>query len=100
MDFSVEVGSSERSIITYRRDAFWGTEPVLGDGDPSFRRGFWNLSTHFSLSLTRTWAFTVGARGQHAVVIEKKRPLWVAGARPHTYRVIVDGRCVFEKSGF
>jgi hypothetical protein len=49
-----------------------------------------------SPSLTRTWTFTVGTRGRHAVVIEKKRPLLVAGARPHTYRVMVDGRCVFD----
>jgi hypothetical protein len=35
----------------------------------------------------------------HAVIIEKERPLLLAGLRPQTYRVFVDGKLVLERSG-
>jgi hypothetical protein len=54
-------------------------------------------TTHISLSLTRVWQHQVQG---HEVIIEKVRPLLFAGFRPHTYRVLVDGRIVAEQRGF
>jgi hypothetical protein len=36
--------------------------------------------------------FSVGGREQHEVVIERTRPLVVAGFRPQVFRVYVDGQ--------
>ena len=55
-----------------------------------------NPFTHYSMKLKRQWHFSVE---DHAVIIEKERPLLLAGLRPQTYRVFVDGKLVLERSG-
>ena len=54
-------------------------------------------TTHFSLTLTRTWKHRLG---EHEIVIEKLRPLVLAGFRPHEYRVIVDGTVLAQQRGY
>jgi len=49
------------------------------------------------MKLKRQWHFSVDG---HAVIIEKERPLLLAGLRPQTYRVFVDGKFVLERNGF
>jgi len=56
-----------------------------------------NPFTHYSMKLKRQWHFSVEG---HAVIIEKERPLLLAGLRPQTYRVFVDGKFVLERNGF
>ena len=56
-----------------------------------------NPFTHYSMKLKRQWHFAVDG---HAVIIEKERPLLLAGLRPQTYRVFLDGKFVLERSGF
>jgi hypothetical protein len=55
------------------------------------------LTTHFDVRLTKDWRCSVGG---HDVRIEKQRPLLLAGFRPQTYRVFVDGELVQERKGF
>jgi len=57
----------------------------------------WNPLTHVSLDTTRRWQCSVKG---HDVVIEKVRPWLLAGFRPQTYRIIVDGNLVREQDGF
>jgi hypothetical protein len=52
---------------------------------------------HFSTKLTRRWQCSIKG---HEVLIEKTRPLLLAGFRPQTYRVFVDGKLVREQRGF
>jgi len=56
-----------------------------------------NPATHFSFNLERHWHYPLGG---HDIVIEKKRPLLVAGFRPQTYRIFVDGKLVVDQTGY
>ena len=53
-------------------------------------------STHFSFRLDRAWHHTIAG---HQVRIEKTRPVLVAGIRPQSYRVFVDGELVAGARG-
>ena len=53
-------------------------------------------STHFSFRLDRSWHRTISG---HQVRVEKTRPLLVAGIRPQSYRVFVDGELVADVHG-
>jgi hypothetical protein len=57
----------------------------------------WDPTTHFSFRLRRTWHVDLGT---HHVAIEKKRPQILAGFRPHSYTVRVDGQTIAEMSGY
>jgi hypothetical protein len=57
----------------------------------------WNPLTHVSVDTTRQWQCSVKG---HEVLIEKKRPWLLAGFRPQTYRIFVDGKLVREQAGF
>jgi hypothetical protein len=54
-------------------------------------------TTHFSLTLTQIWKHWIG---EHEVVIEKVRPLVLAGFRAHAYQVVVDGVVVAQETGY
>jgi len=91
LDFEFEVGESERHRVHFSFDQFWGTVRISVDGRKVIR----DLRL-FSLSTTKRYRFTVGAQERHEVVIEKTRPLMVAGFRPQVARVFVDGGLVGE----
>jgi hypothetical protein len=55
------------------------------------------LSTHVSFRLNRSWQRMISG---HRVQVKKTRPLLVAGFRPHSYRVFVDGELVADAHGF
>ena len=60
-------------------------------------QSLWNPATHASLKLSKTWEVDIP---NHKVVIEKVRPLLLAGLRPHAYKIFVDDQIVAEKSGY
>jgi len=91
LEFEFEVGESERHRVHFFFDQFWGTVRISVDG----RRVIRDLRL-FSLSTTKRYRFTVGEQERHEVVIEKTRPLMVAGFRPQVASVFVDGRQVGE----
>jgi hypothetical protein len=62
--------------------------PLLSALDPT---------AHFSLTLTRVLQHRLG---NHDITIEKVRPLLFAGFRPQSYRVLVDGVEVAQRSGY
>lgn len=117
MKFSYEVGILDKHRIDFSWNHFWGTLSIRIDGhkvagellrlssptnattelDPepkSFQ------SCGLEIQLTRIWTFLVGASERHVVRIEKERPKWFAGCRPHSFRLYVDGRLAFERKGF
>jgi len=80
----------------FTRDQVTGRAEVRTPGGTLVLGSPFNPLTHFSLRLTRKWQFTIDGKN---VVIEKKRPLFLAGLRPHQYKVFVEGRLVAEASG-
>lgn len=83
--------------VEFRRNWLTGrADLVVGDEAVALQSPY-NPATHFSLSLTRTWRHNVAG---HDVVIEKLRPLLLAGWRRQEYRVLVDGQVVAEAQGY
>jgi hypothetical protein len=72
----------------------------LVNGEPMARQSWLAPSTHFGFTLKRRHQFVVGKDEKHQVAIEKERPLIIAGVRPQTYRVFVDGQLIHEQSGY
>ncbi|WP_197680488.1 hypothetical protein [Microlunatus sagamiharensis] len=80
------VGSAETHEVVFSFDKFWGNLSVTVDGVPAVR----DLRT-VSVSLTKTYCFSVGVHERHEVRIEKDRALLLAGARRQPVRAYVDG---------
>jgi hypothetical protein len=91
LEFEFEVGEAERHRVHFVFDQFWGTVRISVDGKRVIR----DLRL-FSFSTTKRYRFTVGDQERHEVVIEKTRPVMVAGFRPQVGRVFVDGRLAGE----
>src|ERR1043166_8257685 len=87
MKFAIDVGNAEKTRIEFSRNWFTGRMQTLADGQPVAEQSPLSPSTHFSLRLKRCYEFDVGKTERHHVVIEKERPLLLAGFRPQTYRV-------------
>ncbi len=100
MRFTLEVGDNEKSRIELSRNWFTGAMQILVNGEEVARQNWLSPSTHFNFPRKRRHEFMVGNVEKHQVVIEKERPLLVAGIRPQTYRVFVDGRLIHERSGY
>lgn len=100
MKFTLEVGDKERSRIEFSRNCFTGAMRTLVDGHKVAQQSSLSPITHFSFKRMQRFEFAVGKGESHKVVIERERPLWFAGLRPHTYRVFVDGQLIHEQSGY
>jgi hypothetical protein len=81
----------------FRRNWFTGRAELYFDGRSELLQDPLDPGTHVLFSRTKTWRRTFGT---HEVVIEKLRPMLMAGFRPHAYRVQVDGHVVAEKRGY
>jgi hypothetical protein len=87
----------EGQNLRFRRNWFTGRASLdtpdgcAGLSDP------YSPSTHFSLSLTKSWLTMFRT---HAITIEKVRPLFMAGFRPQSYRVLVDDTVVASARGY
>ena len=73
----------------------WGEVRVTVDGVDALSQS----DPHLSLKRTRRYELTIGEDEPHAVVIEKRRPRILGGARPSTYRVFVDGQLIATHHG-
>ena len=94
MQFSFRVGVSEQHQVDFSFDQFIGNLEIRVDGQPlvkDFRM--------FSLTLTKRYEFAVGAEERHQILIEHKRKLFLAGMRPQTYRIFIDGQLVQTYEG-
>jgi hypothetical protein len=91
MQLTFGVGHREQHAVVFSFDKFWGTLSVRVDGSPVVR----DLRM-FSVHLTKSYRFTVGAAEVHDVRIEKDRALVLAGVRPQPVRAYVDDMLVVE----
>jgi hypothetical protein len=94
MQFQFEVGAAEKHQVEFYFNQFWGNLHIKVDGNKIIKK-----LIIFSFSLVRRYRFTVGEKEQHEVLIEKHRPLFMAGFRPSLYKVFVDGALALEKKG-
>ncbi|MEO7069780.1 MAG: hypothetical protein ABI131_04725 [Nostocoides sp.] len=56
----------------------------------------WSPRTQLSLGRTRNWQVTVD---EHAIEVQKRRPLMFAGFRPSDFTVRVDGHVAARQTG-
>lgn len=94
MQFSFEVGEHEKHTVGLNFDQMMGTMRIYVDNQEVV-----NELRLLSLSLVKTYEFVVGANERHAVRIEKRRKLFLAGLRNQKYRVFVDGQLIREYEG-
>jgi hypothetical protein len=94
MQFSFNVGVNEKHRVDFSFDQFMGNLEIMVDGQSAVKD-----FRMFSLSLTKRYEFTVGVEEPHAVVIEKKRKLFLAGLRPQQHRIFIDGQLVQAYEG-
>lgn len=87
IEFTFDVGTQEHHQVHFRFDQTIGTLTIDVDG----RRAVEQFQL-FSLSLTAQWRLTVGEQERHDVLIQKTRKLLLAGLRPQTCSVFVDGQ--------
>ena len=94
MRIAFDVGDAK---AVFTRNWFTGHTRLHLDGlaltveDPA------DVGTHFTFALTRAWRWKIQGR---QVVVEKSRPRWMAGFRPQTYRIAIDGQQIVEKTGY
>jgi len=94
MQFSFNVGVNEKHRVDFSFDQFIGNLQILVDGQTAVKD-----FRMFSLSLTKRYEFSVGEQERHDVVIEKKRKLFLAGLRPQSYKIFIDGKLVERHEG-
>jgi len=100
MKFVLEIGDKEKLQVDFSRNWFTGAMMILVDGRRVAHQSPLSPATHFGVTLKRHYKFEVGKAEKHTVVLEKERPLLLAGVRAHTYRVFVDGQLVYEQNGY
>ncbi|TDE19162.1 hypothetical protein [Actinomadura sp. 6K520] len=88
--FYFEVGQYERHLVEYHYDRMWGRVRITVDHHPVVQS-----SLLLSFAMTKRFEFTVGHQERHHVIIDKTRKVLLAGFRPSTYNVYVDGRFAF-----
>jgi len=88
-DFWFDVGRDERHRVEVGFNRMSGRLKIKVDGTV-----VQSDRMLFSFRVTRLYEFTVGQAEQHAVAIEKRRPLLYGGWLPSTYKVFIDGQHV------
>jgi hypothetical protein len=83
--------------VVFTRNWFTGRARLFVDGVGVTLQTPWDAATHFSLTSNRKWDCQVD---EHTLLIEKIRPILLAGARPHTYRLYLNGNLVLERHGY
>ena len=82
--------------VEFHRDAVTGRAEIKTSDETILLQSPLSPGTHFSLSLTKSWTCNVGGLEG---VIEKIRPLFLAGFRSSKYKVFVDGQLRAEAEG-
>jgi hypothetical protein len=100
MRISLDFGPNNKHRLEYSRNWFTGRERLEVDGKLIASRSIISVSNYVSFPLCRRYECTIDSETPLHVVFEKQRPLLVAGIRPHTYRVIVDGSVIFNQRGY
>jgi hypothetical protein len=86
MQLTFEVGTTEKHVVAFSFDRFWGGLTITVDGNSVV-----DQVRLFSVNLVATWQFTVGTTEIHHVQIDKHRAVFFAGFRPQPVFAYVDG---------
>ncbi len=100
MRLTFEVGSHQKSQIEFCRNWITGRAILTVDGRTATLASPWRMSTHRSPSLVHRYILIIDGEEKHEVIIERERPRFFGGVRPHKYRVYVDGELMLEQAGF
>ena len=83
--------------VEFGRNCFTGRTVLRVAGQTVLLASPFNPLNHFTLARKHEWRYQVDT---HEVVVEKTRPLLMAGLRPQSYRVLVDGKVIAERAGY
>lgn len=83
-------------VVGFTRDPITGRAEAKTPNGSVILQDPRDLGTHFSLALKKEWRFSLNGAD---IVIEKKRPLLLAGFRAGRYRVFVNGQILTEQTG-
>lgn len=100
MEFTFGIGDQEKCRVEFCRNSFTGRIAVTVNGEELSLQSPWSPSTHVTFKLVKRYEFTVGKKEKHQIMIEHRRPLFLAGLRRQKYTVYVDGELLEEHYGF
>ena len=93
IDFTFEVGTEERHMVTFHWGQMLGRIRITVDGDEVVAK---NRAIPLGRTRTRTFELSVGHLEVHDVVIEKVAKRLLSGARRQKCRAFVDGELIGE----
>lgn len=94
MQMTFTVGTGEPHVVMFSWDQFWGRLKITVDDHDVV-----STVNMYSVSLVKTYEFTVGVAEVHQVRIEKHRAVFLAGFRPQPIFAFVDGVLVAQSVG-
>lgn len=100
MQFSIDLGHEQNSVIEFKRNWFTGRTTIIIDGNEQTLKDPYSLSTHFDLEFTKRWEFLIEIPEPVQLIVEQIRPVFLGGFQPHQYNVYVDDSLVLEKCGY
>jgi hypothetical protein len=77
--------------VHFQRKSFTGHFTYTIDGVTKIIQGWYNPSTHFWLTLKRT--YNIPIEGQ-VLEVRHIRPLYLSALEPHTYEFYLDGQLI------
>jgi hypothetical protein len=91
MKFTCVLPDKDGTTIEFYRNSFFGSLTIRANGKRVYSISAFNPFTHFGVSLTRNYEFSLPGSEPRHVCITKERPLFLAGFRPNCYRVSFNG---------
>lgn len=92
MTFTCLIG--DNAWLEFQRSNVWGSVSASVNGRRVFSVSPFNLTTLLGTSAVRRYRFTITEPERIEVVVEKHRPLVLAGFRNNEYRVFANGKQV------
>lgn len=94
MEIEFQIGNAP---VKFQRNWLFGGMRLVTPHETTLLQHPANPLTHFSTRLKQSWEGRI--EGQ-SVVVEKVRPLLLAGLRPQSYKVFVNDQLVAEAHGY
>jgi len=100
MKLHYTLGDSEEISLVIKRNWFTGNFRYFADGTESKIKSPYNITTHFNINCSQEYQFEIGVTEKHFVKIKHTRPLLLAGVRPQTYEIEVNGKLLETYRGY
>ena len=95
MRFKFQVGDTEKQIVHFHRDPWFGQVTIETDDQTLFSGG-----AMFTLKRFWEYKFILGETEKHKVRIEHSAPAVLPGFCKHTFNVYIDGELIQGYRGF